>query len=379
MKRGLFFPCLLLVSWIAGSISCSSPVSQKTDWRQRIDSVARINYNLAFGYPDSVRQILSHLPIPADDSINQYYLYLHYGRCYYLNDQMDSTLACMSIVENFCKRNPFSPSTHSLLAGAYNIRAVVYLMRNKRKDALSYLNLAYQHIQQADIRREMPNICVNAADICRQMGKLPQATAWYRRAMVAADSLQMPEMMHCIHTGLGLIYADLNNFEKAHFYLSIADTLYPPQTPYESYYFYNTRSNCYTFENKHLQALECSRKAYEFAKEIKQDLARATAEANIGETFLALGNIDSARYYLILPANTILFHQMQIPAYVFLSKEYMLRLPWQKMILLKPTAFYQSHMILQSSELPTSTCTINAWWNIIQKSVILKKQINIRS
>lgn len=300
MKRGLFFPCLLLVSWIAGSISCSSPVSQKTDWRQRIDSVARINYNLAFGYPDSVRQILSHLPIPAEDSINQYYLYLHYGRCYYLNDQMDSTLACMSIVENFCKRNPFSPSIHSLLAGAYNIRAVVYLTRNERKDALSYLNLAYQHIQQADIRREMPNICVNAADICRQMGKLPQATAWYRRAMVAADSLQMPEMMHCIHTGLGLIYADLNNFEKAHFYLSIADTLYPPQTPYESYYFYNTRSNCYTFENKHLQALECSRKAYEFAKEIKQDLARATAEANIGETFLALGNIDSARYYLDL-------------------------------------------------------------------------------
>ena len=292
------FTLLLLLLWMGESTSCKFRPSHETSWRQLIDSVARANYNLAFSNPDSIRQILSALPIPLEDSLNRYYLFLHYGRCYFLNDQWDSTMACANTVIAFCKRSPMSPAKHSLLGTAYNMKAVVYTTRNQRDSSLFYLNLAYQHIQSGDTRREMPNICVNAADVCRQMGKLPQAAAWYRRAMTAADSLQMPSLMHCIHAGLGLIYADLNNFEKAHLYFSMADTLYPPETSYEKYYFYNSLSNCYFFEKKHTEALKYSRKAYAVTKELKQAYASANVEANLGEQFLVMGQLDSARYYL---------------------------------------------------------------------------------
>lgn len=292
------FTLLLLLIWIGGSFSCNSRPVQETAWRQLIDSVARANYNLAFSNPDSVRRILSALPIPPEDSLNRYYLFLHYGRCYVLNDQWDSTLTCTDAVIAFCKRPPMSPAKRSLLGTAYNIKSVVHNTRNERDSALFYLNLAYRHIQLSDIRREMPNICVNAADVCRQMGKLPQAAAWYRRAMTAADSLQMPSLKHCIHAGLGLVYADLNNFEKAHLYFSMADTLYPPETAYERYYLYTSLSNCYFFEKKQEEALNYSRKAYTATQELKLAIASANAEANLGELFLLTGQYDSARYYL---------------------------------------------------------------------------------
>lgn len=292
-------PICALLLWIGGNIGCT-PHTSEMNGRHLIDSVMQANYNLAFSAPDSVRKILSNLPIPPEDSLSQYYLLLHYGRCHYLNYRLDSALSCICQVEAFCKRTSATPSTYFLLATGYNMRAVICQNRNERDTAMHYLNLAYQCVQQADTRREMPNICINAADICRQLGQLPQAAAWYRRAMIAADSMQISTSMHCIHVGLGQVYADLNNFEKAQYYYSMADTLYPPQTPYESFYFYNTRGNSYFFEKKYTLALENARKSYHAAKEIKQDLVNAIAEANIGEIYLTLGQLDSARHYLNL-------------------------------------------------------------------------------
>ena len=54
------------------------------------------------------------------------------------------------------------------------------------------------------------------ADASRQMGKLADASSWYRRAYFLADSLNQHEAQNSILSGLGQVYNDLQNYQLAH-------------------------------------------------------------------------------------------------------------------------------------------------------------------
>lgn len=62
------------------------------------------------------------------------------------------------------------------------------------------------------------DVCINIADASRQMGKLADASSWYRRAYFLADSLNQHEAQNSILSGLGQVYNDLQNYQLAHHY-----------------------------------------------------------------------------------------------------------------------------------------------------------------
>ena len=98
--------------------------------------------------------------------------------------------------------------------------------------------------------------------------------------------------------GLGQIYTDLENYELAQSYFAQADTLYPPQSTYEKYFYYNTRGNSYFFSKNYPEALQCFKNAYLITQAFKHPFMNAIVEGNISEVNLMAGQLDTARLYL---------------------------------------------------------------------------------
>lgn len=280
-------------------LACSSPTRQKQQSPIiPIDSTFMSHVDLVLHHPDSAIRWVQDCMSTAPDSIAFYCWNLHLGRCYYYNSEWDSALVCTDRTNAFGYRSPYSADIATILSSSYNIRGAILQWKNERDSALACYKEAYRNVQQASSRREMSNICVNAANVCEQMGRFSDATIWYHQALQAADSLGMETMKHCIYSGLGMTYSYMNNFRQAEWYFSQVDSLYPPQTDYEAHVYYTSRGNSYMSQNKHKEALAYDRKTYQAADKLQVRSVQAISEANIGDSFLALGQLDSARYYL---------------------------------------------------------------------------------
>lgn len=236
----------------------------------------------------------------VSDSISYYKLTLFAGFCLYHENKIDSGVAFYHSVLDFCSRQePSVPHLAELEAFAYNYLGVMQQERGDRDSSLVYLQKAYDALQRASNKKELPDVCINLADNYAQSGKFPEATSYYRKALIAADSLKMgEELNHAIYCGLARIYAGLNNFSLAERYYQLAEKDYDRITPYEQYYFANTRGNYYYITKEYEKALPWFYKANRITKRFKQRLYSAITEANLGEVYLLLHQTDSAQYYL---------------------------------------------------------------------------------
>ena len=128
----------------------------------------------------------------------------------------------------------------------------------QRDSALTYYIKAYNAIMNLPNHDEAIDICINAADASRQLGKLANASSWYRRANFLADSLHIDVAQNCILAGLGQVYNDLQNYQFAHYYFRKAEQQYPPKTPKDIHFFYNSWGNVYSSQGKSAEALNVS-------------------------------------------------------------------------------------------------------------------------
>lgn len=189
---------------------------------------------------------------------------------------------------------------------ALNTHGVMQQERNDRIQALQSFTEAYMLAMQCHDRRKAVDICINCADVERQIGRVGKAASWYRRANAIADSIGDNYAQNSILAGLGQVYADLHNYRLSHRYFSKAEKMCPPQTPKETYFFYNSWGNAYSAEGRPREAMRCFRKSQEAAMQTKEAFAIAVVAANLGQTFLEIGKFDSAHAYLDM-ASTYFF------------------------------------------------------------------------
>lgn len=152
---------------------------------------------------------------------------------------------------------------------------------------------------------EAIDVCINIADASRQMGKLADASSWYRRAYFLADSLNQHEAQNSILSGLGQVYNDLQNYQLAHHYFQKAERLYPPRIRRCSFLLQQL-GKCVQQSGKPAEALKCFLKAQKATRQMEQPLATAIVDANLGQTYLELNRLDSAQKYLTLTTNSSL-------------------------------------------------------------------------
>ena len=285
---------------------CTRNSGNREVWHEAVDSLIAHHEKLMQSNPDSMIRLIDELPVDADTALVKQWKTLFVARCLFLKGDDSATIAKLRQVDDFCTLHPDKPEVSMIRSTAYNLYGLVWQNTSQRDSAFAYFQKAYDNTMKLKKREAAIDICINAADINRQMGHLASASFWYRRANFLADSLHVNSAQNSILAGLGQVYNDLQNYDLAHFYFKKAEREFPPRTPKEMYFFYNSWGNVYSSQKRSAEALACFLKAQKSTEMLSQPLMSAIVDANLGQTYLELNRTDSAEKYLDL-ANRFFF------------------------------------------------------------------------
>lgn len=294
--------CMMLLA------ACSSEKKEDDSWYRPIDEFVTQHQQMMQSQPDSMILQIRNLKCGGKPELVEQWKRLIVAKCCYLKGADPECQALIDSVNSYCRQNPDLETTFKIQSYADNLQGVLLQAVGKREPARTYYIRAYHELMKLDNHNDAIDICINIADASRQLGKLADASSWYRRANFLADSLDLHEAQNSILTGLGQVYNDLRNYQLAHFYFRKAERQYPPKNPKDAHFFYNSWGNVYSSQEKPAEALKCFLKAQKAARQMGQPFMTAVVDANLGQTYLELNRLDSAQKYL---ANTTKFFFVQ--------------------------------------------------------------------
>ena len=298
--------------WLMGCMmllaACSSEKKEDDSWYRPIDEFVTQHQQMMQSQPDSMILQIRNLKCGGKPELVEQWKRLIVAKCCYLKGADPECQALIDSVNGFCRQHPDLETTFKIQSYADNLQGVLLQAVGKREPARTYYIKAYRELMKLDHHNDAIDICINIADASRQLGKLADASSWYRRANFLADSLDLHEAQNSILTGLGQVYNDLRNYQLAHFYFRKAERQYPPRNPKDAHFFYNSWGNVYSSQEKPAEALKCFLKAQKAARQMGQPFMTAVVDANLGQTYLELNRLDSAQKYL---ANTTKFFFVQ--------------------------------------------------------------------
>ena len=288
--------------------ACSSEKKEDDSWYRPIDEFVTQHQQMMQSQPDSMILQIRNLKCGGKPELVEQWKRLIVAKCCYLKGADPECQALIDSVNGFCRQHPDQETTFKIQSYADNLQGVLLQAVGKREPARTYYIKAYRELMKLDHHNDAIDICINIADASRQLGKLADASSWYRRANFLADSLNLHEAQNSILAGLGQVYNDLRNYQLAHFYFRKAERQYPPRNPKDAHFFYNSWGNVYSSQEKPAEALKCFLKAQKATLQMGQPFMTAVVDANLGQTYLELKRLDSAQKYL---ANTTKFFFVQ--------------------------------------------------------------------
>ena len=298
--------------WLMGGMmllaACSSEKKEDDSWYKPIDEFVTQHQQMMQSQPDSMILQIRNLKCEGKPELVEQWKRLIVAKCCYLKGADPECQALIDSVNGFCRQHPDQETTFKIQSYADNLQGVLLQAVGKREPARTYYIKAYRELMKLDHHNDAIDICINIADASRQLGKLADASSWYRRANFLADSLDLHEAQNSILAGLGQVYNDLRNYQLAHFYFRKAERQYPPRNPKDAHFFYNSWGNVYSSQEKPAEALKCFLKAQKATLQMGQPFMTAVVDANLGQTYLELNRLDSAQKYL---ANTTKFFFVQ--------------------------------------------------------------------
>lgn len=190
------------------------------------------------------------------DSLFYYDLYCELGRLYILTVP-DSTLYCANKIMQFIEKQEPTLRVNGIAASAYNLRANYNYLYHQNYSQVQEDNLkAYQLFMNSDVRKNAPSICANIGDMYAQEIRLPEAAAWYRRALVLNDSLKLDEEKdNTLYMGLGRVYQMLEEYDLSEEYYAKSREGFEYMQPNMKLAFLNNYGNLQYFKKDYAKAL----------------------------------------------------------------------------------------------------------------------------
>ena len=233
--------------WLMGCMmllaACSSEKKEDDSWYKPIDEFVTQHQQMMQSQPDSMILQIRNLKCGGKPELVEQWKRLIVAKCCYLKGADPECQALIDSVNGFCRQHPDQETTFKIQSYADNLQGVLLQAVGKREPARTYYIKAYRELMKLDHHNDAIDICINIADASRQLGKLADASSWYRRANFLADSLNLHEAQNSILAGLGQVYNDLRNYQLAHFYFRKAERQYPPRNPKDAHFFYNSWGN----------------------------------------------------------------------------------------------------------------------------------------
>lgn len=287
----------LLISLLVG---CQRPSStEKTEEERKV--LACID--------DSVDVLSSHAPElidkamkTANDSLAYYEAYIRKGKWYSLSPTPDSLDPIVAKTIAFCNRQPASPRLNSLQAFAYNLRAVK--LHNFRQAPDSVVKLYRQVtdlLANSDAKDQLPKVCANLGDAYIFKNQLPEAAAWYRRALFLVDSLKLPAKENItLYLGLATIYLQLHDFDTSLKYYQHTERYFSQMSVSMQAYYLNNYGSYYYYAKNYQASLQKFLVLKSFLEKHGKTntFDMYLCKLNLSDVYLNLGNVAMSEKYL---------------------------------------------------------------------------------
>lgn len=294
-----FIRIILSVILAAAVVCCNhrhAPSDTGTVWTDSLLSAYRIQIQVD---PTNTMKEIRQLQESITDSIIYQHLNGILAIGYFMDNKIDSAIIYDKNVLRFCEsQNLSNPDIAMVAIKSYNDLGVFFQLTGQIDSAIFYQEKAAIMADRSGEKQLLTNIYVNIADNYNHKSDLPSTAHYYRKALLIADSLELGIKASHIHSGLAHVYTDLKNFEEADYYFKKVEAVLDSLSDYDIYYFCNTRGNYYYSKREYENALPWFWKANAVASRFNQGSFVATTETNLGELYLMLAQLDSAKYYL---------------------------------------------------------------------------------
>ncbi|MDD2953690.1 MAG: histidine kinase [Parabacteroides sp.] len=282
-------------------LSCGKPREKTCDSSGdlRIDSLEHRAMDSIYRNPRYAHSVLEEALSLSRDSDTYYDLLAAKSQVYFANSVYDSGFVLHRSIIDYCHRVPMSAKIHGLLGTLKNTEGNYYSFLDKTDSALLCYSEAYQEIRQSDRRHKIPDIYINMADIYARKGAYDQRAHYFRQALFVSDSSGiMDRMSFPIYFGLGETYMELRDFDLSDHFYRLAERELDARNLSEKFTFCNSRGNYYYYKKEYAKALPWFLRAREVVRPTRMDFYTNVCEINLGEIYLCLDQLDSARLYL---------------------------------------------------------------------------------
>lgn len=292
--------CIAVVALIA--LTACTPREQKMeqDEMHAFEVFFAANGDSVSIAPRKVRTQALHKMQKVGDSLVRYnYLAVASKTCLMSSD-IDSARLLIRQIEDFTLQQPVSPQLADLKSECYNMKGNVYARTGHMDSAEVYFRKAYEQRMQGTKVEVVPDILMNLADATNRLGKLDVGAAWYRRALLLCDSLNIVSAKKPpIYYGLAQIYVALRDFEQCDYYYNLAARSYESMLPFEKHFYLNNRGTSYYYREDYKTAINYFKRVIDLVKDYPDMVFEQNLGwLNLGDCFLQMNEADSAAKYI---------------------------------------------------------------------------------
>lgn len=281
--------------------ACTSPASDRgTSEMQAFEAFFAANGDSVSITPRKVRmRALQKMRETRDSLVRYNYLAVASKTCLMSSDIDSGRLLIQQIVD-FTERQPFSPQLADLQSECFNMKGNIYARTGHMDSAEVCFRKAYEQRMQGTRKEVVPDILINLADANNRLGKLDAGAAWYRRALLLCDSLNITSAKKPpIYYGLAQIYVALRDFEQCDYYYNLAARSYQDMLPFEKHFYLNNRGTSYYYRGDYQTAIRYFREVIALANEYPDMVFEQNLGwLNLSDCFLQVNEPDSAAKYI---------------------------------------------------------------------------------
>lgn len=308
---------VLLLCLLALTACASREKEEQPSELRTFERFSALNGDSVSTHPYEVRAKAVRGMQASHDSLTWYNYLAMALKTYLVTSEMDSARLVVRQIEDFISRQPSSPQLADLASDCSNSKGNIYVRTGYMDSAAACYHRAYELRMQSNHKESVPDILINLADACNQQGKLDVGAAWYRRALLLCDSLQLPDSQkYPIYYGLGQIYVWLRDFEQCDHYYNLAARYFDEMRPTEKHFYLNNRGTSYYYRGDYETALTYFRRVIDLTTEYPEMVfERNLTWLNLADCFISLQQPDSAALYINLCE--LFFKEYGMPAALY--------------------------------------------------------------
>lgn len=274
--------------------------AMKQDEMQAFETFFRANSDSVAIAPRKVRAEAFRRMAEVEDSVVKYSYLGVTLKTFLITSQVDSARIVIRQIEDYINTQPESPQLSDLESECLNMKGNIFARTGRMDSAEVYFQKAYEQRMRGAKIEAVPDILMNLADACNRLGKLDEGAAWYRRALLLCDSLDITSAKKPpIYYGLAQVYVTMRDFEQCDYYYNLAGDSYDDMLPYEKYIYLNNRGTSYYYREDYTTAMQYFKKVVNLVEEYPDmSFELNLSRLNLGDCFLQLNEADSAARYM---------------------------------------------------------------------------------